>query len=302
MYEKLLKKQPKHRQEVILQLQAYLQNMGKFTTFVLGNRGTGKTFWIEQILKAFYPQIELFTVNAALSESNVAFWHMAFATANKHTLVIDNVEKLSKTSQEIVFEMLSTTNGKYGISQKAFDVRIIFTSCFDISALRDSEEFLLHHFYDRISQLVVQFPSFSDKDIGIWKDFEATWEKMKFGKAYPCPNEVLQNWLEQKSQFLFGNFRDLDKIAINWQQYQLNGLTDEKEILNLVTAGFNQFFHYPEQKTELHNTFEFKKGKNKDELEKEWRSQFKQWAKIEYGSLQNAAKKLQMSYRTFEKW
>lgn len=302
MYSDLIKKQPKYRKDIVEQLEHYLKNKGRFSVLVLGERGTGKTFWIEQITKHLYPKQALFTVDAALSGESTDFWMHVFKKAHQHLLVIDNVEKLTPRSQELLIKMLSTSDGQYGFEEKEFDVRLIFTSSFDISVLRDSEAYLLHHFFDRISQLVVKFPSFKEKDAGIWQDFLATWNKMNFGAKFAAPKEILQIWLEKKSAYLHGNFRDLDKIAINWQQYQIIGEKDESEILKKINDSFELFLHYPEQKTELHDTFIFKKGKTKDEMEAEWRMQFKKWAKREYGTLKKAAQQLQMSERTFEKW
>lgn len=301
-FEKVLAKEQTKRKERINDLHSFLKNPGYFSILLLGKRGSGKSFWLESIIKSQYPDKVFKTVRASDSIATTDFWEGVFKEINHGFLIINEVEKLDKQSQELLVSALSTVNGMFGFKKKKYQFHIIFTSCFDISALRDTENALNHHFFDRIAQLVTKLPSFKDSDINIWNDFKATWEKMKFGDKYPMPTEVLQVWLEKYSSNLHGNFRDLDKIAINWQQQQLNGLTDERVILENVKSGFVDFYHYSEQKTEMHNTFEFKKGKTKDEMEHEWRAQFKTWAKQEYGTLEKAATALQISKRTFEKW
>ena len=301
-FQQSLELQKNPRKERIETLRSFLKNPGRFSILLLGERGTGKSYWLTAIIKNESPEAIQKTVKATECVATIEYWESVFKDADKGFLVVNEVEKLDKNSQELLITALSTKDGLFGFEEKKYRFYIIFTSCFDITALRDTENALIHSFFDRISQLVTQFPSFKESDANIWNDFKETWAKMKFGDKYPMPSENLQFWLEKHSANLHGNFRDLDKIAINWQQQQLNGLTDEKVILEKVKSGFDAFFHSPEQKTEMHNTFEFKKGKTKDEIEKDWRNQFKTWAKQEYGTLKNAAKILEISERTFEKW
>ncbi len=47
----------------------------------------------------------------------------------------------------------------------------VFVSSFDITLLRDTEQYLLHTFFDRIAQLVTKLPSFKDSDRNIYEDF-----------------------------------------------------------------------------------------------------------------------------------
>jgi len=307
MMDELIKKQPEPRQSRIQSLRNYLQNPGYFSILLLGERGTGKTHWINYFTEKLPLKGNIVTINCPLHEPLEEFWDSTFKVANNGYLIIDEVEKLDKKSQEIILQIMSTGNGRYGFIEKEHLVRVVFTSSYDITALRDTEEYLTHAFFDRIAQLTTELPSFKEIDKGIRDDFKATWEKMAFGKAtgekYRKPGESLLHWLKINSNILHGNFRDLDKIAINWNQIQLNDNTlDDRTILEKIKQDFTKYYHFPGHKTELHDTFHFVKGKTKKEMEDEWRRTFKRWAKREYGTLKKATKALGMGERGFEKW
>jgi len=301
--KKEIKIQPEPRRSRILELKSFLENPGYFSILLLGDRGTGKTHWIDYLTN----ELNSVTVNCPFYDSTIEFWDSKFKEADNSYLIVDEVEKLDKKSQEILLQIMSTSNGKYGFSEKKYSVRVVFTSSYKVSILRDGEKYLLNTFFDRIAQLTVELPSFKESNKDIRKDFIATWKKMNFGgasnKTWNCPGIPLFKWLEKNSSILYGNFRDLDKIAINWNQIQMNDNTlDDQTILEKVVNDFTKYYHFTSHKPDDDNAFYFTKGKTKNELEKVWKTQFKQWAKKEYGSLEEAAIRLDMSKRTFEKW
>lgn len=304
----LLKSETKERKEAIEKLESFLLNPGRFSVLVLGMRGTGKTHWLQEVQK--YNSLEkhlkdLVAVNAALAKnSNQDYWQEKFqeAAEKKKLLVIEDVEKLSQESQEILFEGLSTgAGGKYGFGKKEFEFRIAFTSTFDVKKLRDTEEYLSHKFFDRISQFVVKFPSYKDGIKSIWGDFQLSWEKMKFQKLDEMPGTELMTWLESHSHELYGHFRDLDKIAINWHNYRIVG-KDESEILGLVTQDFRELFHSPERKPELSTAFHIESSLDWDGNLQKFRRHFKEWVKVEFGSLRKGEERIGISHRTIERW
>jgi len=141
-----LKSETKERTEAIRKLEGFLLNPGRFSVLVLGMRGTGKTHWLREIQKCHSTEKHLtglVVVNAALAKnSNQDYWNEKFKQADKKLLVIEDVENMSKESQEILFDGLSTGEGaKYGFGDKNFEFRIAFTSTFDIKTLRDTEEY-----------------------------------------------------------------------------------------------------------------------------------------------------------------
>ncbi len=270
----------------------------------MGKRGTGKSFWLERIQKKnikISHSIDINYINSRLIEPTVTAINKLLSDSNKKYLVIEDVERLSPLVQELFFEALSTGNGKYGIGIKKYECRVVFTSSFEIKYLRDTEEYLIHKFFDRISQLVVELPSFTDAHRSVWKDFVATWDKMEFEKRNEIPGESLQDWIEKTSYLFHGNFRDLDKIAINWHQWRLAGLS-ENDIHKRVISDFEQYFHFPEHSSDLSNAYYIEEGKTFSELQKDFKMKVKAWAKLKYGTLRKAEKPLGTSYRTIERW
>jgi hypothetical protein len=190
--------------------------------------------------------------------------------------------------------------------------RIIFTSSFDIAQLRDSRTHMIDRFWDRISQLVLKVPSFKDFSSEIKSDFKVVWEKMDF-KEYPKPPEDGEffSWIRENCKTFSGNFRDLDKIAILWHQYRIINYADTKQkfksdvearIFRRVREDFEAFTHFPSQKTDTSNVFEFEKGKTWEQIERNFQSKFKSWVKNEYPSIKEATKELNMPLRKMDKW
>lgn len=309
MYNELTKKikaEAKERIVAISKLEGFLTNPGRFSVLVLGMRGTGKTHWIQEIQKIHRNDKHLsglISVNAALTNDKLRdYWEEKFEQAHKKLLVIEDVDALSKESQEILFEGLSTGDGaKYGFDEKKYEFRIAFTSTFDVKTLRDNEEFLLHKFFDRISQFVVKMPSYNDLKQGVWHDFQSTWRKMKFKSYKELPGIELKKWLEDHAHELHGHFRDLDKIAINWHHQRISKVKEDN-ILALVTQDFRELFHFPEHKSELSNTLHIDSSLDWEGNMRKFRKYYKDWIKIEFGSLRKGETKAGISFRTMERW
>lgn len=311
-----LKNEPQKRKEAILSLESYLQNPGRFSILILGNRGTGKTHWLrhlieennkakreeltraddKQVMKEAYHKID-----AMLMPASPEAWEAEMKEAEViGLLLIKDIEKMSKENQALLFNALYTTDGKFGLIEKKYTFRIAFTSTQSISMLRDTEKYLMHYFFDRIAQLVVKFPDFTESSNKIEDDFKSTWEKFKFETAYP--NELIP-WLKEHAHTLHGNFRDLDKLCIIWNNYQLlDANMAPEEILERVKDDFKTFYRFPEKKDENVCEIVFSKDKKWDTCLDDFRSQYKQWAKAQFGSLKKAGAELGISARTMEKW
>jgi predicted AAA+ superfamily ATPase len=300
-------KQAEFRKTPIEDLIGYLHNPGRFSVLVLGARGTGKTHWLNEISKENKQSdclSGIISINGWIAKNaDERYWEERFKEAENKLLVIDEVEELSKATQAILFEFLSTSNGKYGWSEKKYQCRIVFTSSYEIKTLRDSEEYLLHKFFDRISQLVVYFPSFTEKNGSIWNDFQATWTKMDFPES-EMPDNNFKNWLESNSHKFHGNFRDLDKLAINWRNYLLKGVS-KKDTLGKVSEDFFSLYHFPEHKSENQNAFFLHEDMDYyGDIQPKFKKFVKEFAKRKYGKLSKApnGKPLGVPYRTMEGW
>lgn len=298
-------KEPIYRIEPIKELSSFLRNPGRFSILVLGERGTGKSHWIDKIVEDSKLNggdcvNKIVSINGLIAkDEDKDYWEEKFKDASQGVLVINDVEYLNKKTQAILFDILSTNNGKYGYLDKVYECRVVFTSTYNIKTLRDTEEYLLHYFFDRISQLVTKFPSFSEMNGNIWRDFEATWNKMCFPKK-DIP-KYCKTWIEGNSSKFYGNFRDLDKIAINLKNYQSMGI-QETDILSKVAKDFLELYHFPEHKSELVDTFHLDANLNWEDNLKKFKRQYKEWIKINYGSLRKGEKEAGISYRTMERW
>lgn len=304
--ESTLDEQPVQRRTAINKLKGYLMNPGRFSILVLGLRGTGKTHWIKEICENYKNEdclSGLVIVNCPNIEvGDLKFWDSKFKEAHKKVLLIEDVDQLSKLEQEILFSGLSTGLGaKYGFDSKTFEFRIVFTSTKDIDTLRINEEILSHKFFDRISQLVVKFPSFADCNREIWNDFKATWEKMHFQIKNKLPGNELKEWLAVNGHKFHGQLRDLDKIAINWHNYRLIG-ENENAILPKVTQDFEDYLHYPEHNSELPSAFYIQSDLNYEGNLRNFKRQFKEWVKNKHGSLKKGEEHVGVSHRTMERW
>jgi len=299
--------QPDFRKKSILTLLGYLTNPGRFSVLILGARGTGKSHWLSEISKHYKCNdclSEIVSVNGwIVKDFNEKDWELIFEKANGKILVIDEVEQLSKSTQAILFEFLSTTDGKYGWEEKKYQCRLVFTSTFDIKTLRDNENHLLHKFFDRISQLVVSFHSFSEMNSSICEDFINTWRKMGFPDN-EIPKRDFDTWLRTYSNRFHGNFRDLDKLAINWRNYQLLGINNS-EILGMVVEDFFSIYHFPEHNQENKNAFYLSEDMDYyNDLLPKFRRFVREYAKRKYVRLSKAPEgaPFGVPYRTMERW
>lgn len=294
--------EPSYRKAPLTHFMSYLNNPGKFSILLLGKRGVGKTYWAQLLAKQKNKKIT--TVNClAISDADVKDWGEIFIKADEGYLLIEDIEELSKKSQAILFEYISTYNGKFGWEEKKFNIRLIFSTSLKIESIRDSENRIIHKLFDRISQFVVHLPSFQEANSHVWNDFTNVWKNLKFSNEN-LPKENLIFWIENNSHRFYGNFRDLEKIAINWHELQLRKL-DQVEILKIISADFYHLYAYPEQRIERYNLFEVN-----DELDfysdilPNFRRFIKELAKRKYGKLYLAPQKkpLGVPYRTMDRW
>jgi hypothetical protein len=288
-------------------LNCFLLNPGYFSILVLGDNGVGKIFTINTVLKenniddfsTYYP----FEIGETEKEIESIF--------SKDFIIIKNIEELTEKQQLILTKALSTGNdGKVGLSENKGLKRIIFTSSFQVDQLTSGTNRLNVRFWDRISQLVVKLPSISPSEI--LTDFENIWNYMDFKEFPKLPQDgEFQHWLKTNCSSFSGNFRDLDKIAILWHQYRIIEYGDAKQnfksdvearIFRKVRADFETFNHFPTQKTDTSNIFEFEKGKTWERIEREFQSAFKSWVKDNYPSIKQATKELNMPSRKMDKW
>ena len=300
----LLKSQPPDRLKSIKFLVASLKNPGRFSILLLGEAGTGKSFWTQLLHKVQQAKegstAKLIAVNSHLAEPSFEFWESKLKDAEKGILLVENIESIGE-NQHYLFEALSTENGKFGFTEKKYEVVPVFTSKVDVSSLRKSDKGLSSAFFDRISQLVVSFPPLYETPNSTQEDFINVWKGMEFKENNQVPGEDSFKWIRKNVKNLHGNFRDLQKIAIQWHHYRFMGMVEDK-ISELVFDSFSEKSSFPEENTKLEDGFFFQSGKTYDDLLRGFRKEVKKWAKNEHGDLKTAAQKLDISPRTFDRW
>jgi hypothetical protein len=301
------------RMQALQKLKVFLGNPGKFCLIVLGSRGSGKHFAIETAYNEIFQNadkdlcledlkfIEPYDLPVEADALNELFkeWE-------HKTLVVEDVEELTDEQQKLLFKALSTTDGTFGIG-KSINLRIVFTSSKSADALRTDKNLILGLFWDRISQLIVELPSYKKDDENIRQDFYSTWNKMSFEKAKGYKhlsgtpkNLTLEKFLEDHAEKFEGGFRDLDKIACLYFNYRIFHYGSQKKIIDeiekkVVASVIDDFFSKSQMQGSSDNdesVYQFQVGLTHQELLGRYKMQLRRWAVKEYGGLGIAEKKL----------
>jgi hypothetical protein len=315
------------RQLAFKKLQSFIPNPGMFCVLVLGARGTGKRFAIQkawEVVKFQKSEKEL---------ENLRLKNISYVSANNFpedidtlfeanlygTIVLEDFDILSNEKKSLLLDALSTIDGKFGIKEKVA-VRLVFVTSEKISNLRlDNISNLL---WDRISQLLVELPSFQDEASHALKDFEYTWNKMKFDTINKdlskLPNlPSLDTFLKSQFSSFVGGFRDLDKIACLYFNYRLFHYGENQAIQphleEMVLADVKSDFI---GKTQMHveeitynSIFDFDEvqpsdGKNKyptlDDYNNQFRIRFRKFLLDKHKTLSKAAENIQCSIHTLK--
>lgn len=307
----------KNKRETALdKLKVFLKNPGMFSLIVIGNRGVGKRYSIEKAFNDIQEDNKDQLYEKCLTELNFVDgnsfalnqdFDKLFKDNEFKTLVIDDIDELDDELQKPLFKALSTTNGKFG-KENDINLRILFTSNKSADDLREDGKYLTGMLWDRISQLIVEFPSYKEESDTVVSDFYATWDKMKFKTIEEYThfggipkNTKLQNFIETNAEKFEGGFRDLDKIACLYFNYRIFHYGNQKkiseEIENKVVDSVKEDFFSKSQmqgnSSNDHSVFEFKKGLSHQELLGLYKIQLRNWAIKAYGgTIANAENKL----------
>lgn len=299
-------------------LEQFLRNPGRFSVLILGERGTGKTKWVKQIAQEKL-NVKVVVANcASFSDDTMAeselFGHAKGAftgastdktgllkEADKGILFLDEVHTLSPRVQEKIMTSLQTEGsgahkGKFCIrrlgdnSATYVSVRPVFASNLKLEELRKR---VLPDLYDRISQLVVEFPSLLNSNLDFYSEFKKVWTDMQF-KEFPIEpsSQEFKKWLKRIP--LEGNYRTLQSIAISWHQGRLIFKNkSEDSVFDFVREQFSKF-HSTSGVVQNQKIYNFRKGLSKKELELEYQKALYDWAisKDGYGSVTEAQKGL----------
>lgn len=306
----------KKRELAFEKLKVFLINPGFFSLLVIGDRGVGKRYSIEKAFEIIQEKNKTQLKEKCLTELNFVDangfsssqdFNTLFKENEFKTLVIDDIDELDDELQKPLFNALSTTNGKFG-KENDINLRILFTSNKSADDLREDGKYLPGILWDRISQLIVEFPSYKEESDTIVGDFYATWNKMKFETleeykhfGVPPKNTKLQNFIETNAEKFEGGFRDLDKLVCLYFNYRIFHYGNKKKIIEevenkIVDNVKEDFFSISQMQgnsSNDHSVFEFKKGHSHQELLGLYKIQLREWAIKAYGgTVANAEKKL----------
>jgi transcriptional regulator with AAA-type ATPase domain len=293
---------------------------------ILGDRGIGKTRWVKEIAKEKLKKKVVYANCASFADDTMAeselFGHKQgaftgaikdneglFKEAANQILFFDEVHNLSLRVQEKLMTALQTESagenkGKFCIRRLGdskevhVELRPVFASNLKISELKKK---IMPDLYDRISQLVIEFPSIRESKLDLQTEFKKVWIEMDF-KEFPIAphSKEFIDWLKRIS--LEGNYRTLQSVAINWHQGRLIEYTKkevkfpekESEVFDFVRKQFSKF-HAGTSTITKNTVYNFRIGISKKQMKKEYEKALYDWAisKNGYGSATEAQKGLE---------
>jgi transcriptional regulator with AAA-type ATPase domain len=235
-------------------------------------------------------------------------------SAENGILFLDEIHHLSKNVQARLMKALQT-NEKNELSirrlgdsgeTKVKDVRLIFATNKNVKELR---EILLPDFYDRIVQHVIEIPPLRDTIEDRVEDWKKVWEGLKFKGNPKVPNESnLIKWI--RGLPLYGNFRDLQKIAMYYNAF--NSFDDEtRKLINEKTAfqyAKNEFEKYHSSIVQLENEkYNFNIEQTTKEMIADYLFELQDWAVKKFKGRKSAIEHFKskgdtITEKTFNNW
>jgi hypothetical protein len=326
----------KKRIEAYEKLKIFLSNPGMFCVVVVGSRGSGKRFAVKKAFEHIQNMYSLDELERlCLKKLNFHSSHeipfektkldKLFQSYLNETLVIEDFDELIEEQKLLLLEALSTVDGKFGV-QKKVNIRILFSSTKSINDLRNEDKNVSQLLWDRISQLIIELPSFQEEGSNILNDFENTWIKMSFEKISGYEKlatipklDGLRYFLESKHTEFFGGFRDLDKIACLYFNYRIfhygKKRNIDSKIEKLVFDDVKQDFIGKTQMTDkdpvINSLFDFEAVKHSEDEKKHptlddfnlaFRVHFRKWLIDKHSTLSRAAEKLNCSIHTLKNY
>lgn len=271
-----------------------------FSILLIGERGIGKSQIANESVKKHKNESFIQANCASFDEDNKAEAELfgyakgAFTGANSDkiglleaanggVLFLDEIHHLSKMVQAKLMKALQTDKeNRMSIrrlgSNKEIKItcRLIFATNRTIAELKKD---LLPDFYDRIVQHVINIPSLRETEEDRIDDWKKTWNYLKFKGNPPVPSDNnLINWLKKLP--LYGNYRDLQKIAMYYNVFQ-NFDEETKKMLEEKTAfqyAKNEFEKYHSPENNMDNPSYFDEKLTTKEIIANFKFDLRNWA------------------------
>jgi transcriptional regulator with PAS, ATPase and Fis domain len=214
--------------------------------------------------------------------------------ADNGVLFLDEIHHLSKLVQAKLMKALQTDKMNKmairrmgGIKEIKIECRLIFATNKSVPELRN---ILLPDFYDRIVQHVVYIPPLRETVEDRESDWQNVWSELRFKNNPSVPDEKdLLAWLNRLP--LYGNYRDLQKIAIYYNIF--NQFDDETRKMINETSAFqyarNEFekYHSPIIQC-VDEKFNFNINHTTREMVADYLFNLQQWAVDKYRTRKSA--------------
>jgi len=290
------------RKLVDLQMQNFLK-LG-FAILLIGERGTGKS----ELAMQFKENKNFVSANCASfdtdskAESELFGYEKGAFTgangrsiglieaANNGILFLDEIHSLNKLVQSKLMKAFQTDNDNYMSIRRLGANKEIKVTCTLIFAtnkkIEDLRDCLLPDFYDRITQLIIEIPPLRETKSDLKNDWVSVWKKMKFEED--CPDsEELTDWL--KTLNLYGNWRDLQKIAINYHAYntfskEIKNMLNEKSAFEYSKMMFNKYYSVKD----MSENEEFSKEQTPKQLISDYQKKLAEWMLLTFKSAKKA--------------
>lgn len=301
-----------------------------FSILLIGERGIGKSQIVKGV-KKYDKRSKIVEANcASFAEDSKAEAELfgykkdAFTGAREDkngllkeadsgVLFLDEIHHLSKAVQAKLMKALQTDENNEMSIRKLGDTKetrvkckLIFATNKTINELRKD---LLPDFYDRIVQHVIEMPPLRETKEDRLEDWRAVWKNLRFGGDSSVPEEMeLISWLNQLN--LYGNYRDLQKIAMYYNAF---GEFDQETLKMLSeTSAFeyakNEFRKYHSPPVQLASeTYNFNISKTTKEMIADYKFALQEWAVEKFRGRDAAIKHFKskgdtVSPKTFNDW
>lgn len=302
-----------------------------FSILLLGERGIGKSNMIKEINENGTKNLKIVAANCASFDDDskaeaelFGYVKGAFTGANNEkkgllleadggVLFLDEVHYLSKLVQGKLMKSLQTdAKNKMSIrrlgatDEEKIECKLIFASNKSITELK---EILLPDFYDRIAQHIINIPPLRETPEDRIIDWKSTWKHLFPKSKTPPPMEkALIDWI--RIQPLYGNFRDLQKIAMYYNIYntfdeETKALIEEKSAFEYAKNEFKKYHSPTTQKEEKYSLFDAEKTTK--EMIANFKFDLQKWAVKSFGSREKAIEYFKqkgdsVTPKTFNNW
>ena len=271
---------------------------------LIGERGVGKTTYIEEFIRKKYYSKMPFQVlpcgvfSEELMRSELFGYEKgAFTGANEQKqgvfhqfkngglLFLDEIHDLSKPLQRQLMQVLQSKEYIPIGSTKTEQTNFRLITASNLS-FRDLQKHLDADFLDRIAQYIVTIPAIRDSREDISRYWKKTWEQVSNETVAPVSKKI-STYLNENP--LYGNFRDLQRLA-NYL-FAFSKVKPKEEAIALAIEMCEKFY----QNQLINEDGYFELDKTYNEIILKFNQDLAKWAIDTYGGRQEASEKLSMS-------